>query len=230
MTLRRNDTGTHKIGIVGSDITQDELLERGKGWDLWSVNNLYNKWPEVKFSSWFELHEIQKIKGTFYRRMRPNYPIHSPQTVKEYLKAIDELGIPVYMQREWKEVKRSTIFPFEHLMKQYGTYMGCSFAWMVAYAMALGVKELGFFGVPLGGNEYYYQRPSVEHLLGRAIERGIRIYMDETSQLLKANYIYAYKENFDQVYALHGTFTSDLTMQLLTGIQDKINEMYQYSV
>jgi hypothetical protein len=97
---------------------------------------------------------------------------------------------------------------------------------MVAFAMECGVKELAFFGVPLGGNEYYYQRPSVEHLLGRAIERKIKITMDQTSQLLKANYIYAYKEDFDMIYVLHGKGTSDLAMTLLTTIQDQADRMY----
>ena len=103
--------------------------------------------------------------------------------------------------------------------------MGCSFAWMLAQAIDEGVNEVGFFGVALQGHEYYYQRPSVERLIGRAEGEGVKIHIDETSDLLKANYIYAYEENFDLIYALHGDLARDLCMEIFIAIQQKVDSL-----
>lgn len=214
-----------KIGIVGSIIPEEDLLARGEGFELWSVNNLFEKFPNVTFSRWYEIHVIEKRDGSYFRRGYLNYPIYGEQSVEEYMRKLDDLGITVFMQKKWKEIKKSEVFPFEKIMGEFGSYMGCSFAWMVAQIMQEGADEIRFFGVPLDGNEYYYQRPSVEFLLGRAIERGIKVTNDETSKLLTANYIYAYNEDFDTIYLLHGSLAYDMGMTILTDIQQKLEQL-----
>lgn len=216
-----------KIGLVGANITQDELIGYQDEYELWSLNNIYGAFPDIRWAAWFELHVIERRLGTYYRRGMPNYPISGEQTVEEYLKAIDALDCPVFMQKRWKIIKDSRVFPFKRIMDKYGSYMGCSFAWMLPYAMDIEVEEVGYFGISLTGNEYYYQRPSVEYLMGRAEERGIKQFIHKSSDLLQANYIYAYKEDFDQIYMLHGSFTRDISLTILTAIQDKLNGFYE---
>ena len=108
------------------------------------------------------------------------------------------------MQKEWKWIKNSRRFPVEKVMRAYGHYFGCSFAWMIAHALLEGVKELGFFGVALMGNEYYYQRPSTEYMIGLARGQGVSIHLDMSSDLLKGEYLYAYGEDPGKIYMLHG--------------------------
>lgn len=216
-----------KIGIVGAGIDPDSLIERGKGFELWSVNNLYGQFEYVKFARWYELHDIAEEKdGTLTRRGFPHYPIRSEQTVAGHLERINKLNIPTYMQREWKQVRKSRIFPFEQIMDKWGKYFGCSFTWMVAQALLEGVDEIGFFGIKLEGNEYYYQRPSLERMIGYAEGTGIKIRIDETSNLLDAGYVYAIGEDYGQIYMLHGQFTADMVQSLACGIQQHMERVY----
>lgn len=214
-----------KVGLVGAAIDPESLMERGKGFDLWTVNNLYQSFEYVKFARWYELHDIEEKDGKLYRRGYPNYPIRGEQTVEEHLDRIDDLNIPVYMQREWKRVGRSRIFPFDEIRAKWGDYFGCSFTWMMAHALLEGVDEVAFFGVALQGNEYYYQRPSLERMIGYAEGTGVKITVDETSDLLKAGYIYAIGENYKMIYMLHGGFMQEVAQSLALGIQQHIERV-----
>ncbi len=212
-----------KIGIVGGAIT-DEQLKKANGWELWGVNNLYHNFPSVKFSRWFEIHEFAYEKGIFTRRGRLTFG--GDRTINQYLRELNDLDIPVYMRRPFKRIKKSVMFPFKEIMKKYGSYFGCSFAWMTALAIEEGADEIGFFGVALSGNEYYYQRPSVEYPIGIAEGMGIKIYIDETSLLLKSNYAYAYKEDYDLIYTLHGALTKELTEIIVAAVSQKIDDLF----
>jgi len=211
-----------KIGIVGANIT-DEQLKAASDWELWGVNNLYAGFPSVQFSRWFEIHEFSCERGIFTRRGRPYF---GNQSINRYLKDLDALNIPVYMLKPYKRIKRSVKFSFREIMRKYGGYFGCSFAWMVALAIEEGAEEIGFFGVSLSGNEYYYQRPSVEYLIGLAKGQGIKIFIDETSSLLKSNYSYAYKEDYTLIYTLHGEMTKELTETIGAAITKKIDDLW----
>jgi len=212
-----------KVGIVGAAITEDELKARGEGFELWSMNDCHRAWPGVEFTRWYELHTIQRKGREFTRRGFDYYPIHGAQTVKEYLYGLDSLGIPVYMQRRWpREVRQSEVFPFKEIRKKWGDYFGCSFTWMMAQALLEGVREIGLFGITFAVHEYYFQRPSLERMIGYAEGKGIRIRIDESSALLTAPYIYAIGENFDLTYLLHGGFAAESAIGLWTGISDRL--------
>ncbi len=212
-----------KIGIVGNAISPEDLLRRSRGWQLWGINNLYLKFQHIKFFRWFEIHEFFCEKGIFTRRGRPTF---GDKTVNYYLKDLNSLQIPVYMRRKYKRIKQSRTFPFREIMKKYGSYFGCSMAWMTAMAIDEGADEIGFFGVTLDGNEYYYQRPSTEYFIGIAKGQGIKIYIDRSSRLLKSNYAYAYKEDFGLVYTLHGELTKELTEIITVAVTKKIDDLW----
>jgi hypothetical protein len=181
-------------------------------------------WPDTEFAAWFELHTIErKGRDSYTRRNFDYYPIHSEQTVKEYMIQLDNLGIPVYMQKRWpKVIRMSEAFPFDGIRKTHGDYFGCSFAWMMAYAIGIGAEEIGFFGVNFGAQEYYYQRPSLERMIGVAEGLGRKIYIDQTSRLLQGEYIYGIGENFDLTYLLHGRFATELAHMFLNGVSDRL--------
>ncbi|MEO5368203.1 MAG: hypothetical protein H7831_17990, partial [Magnetococcus sp. WYHC-3] len=194
-----------KIGIVGNDITQSDLIERSKGFDLWSCNNLFAGFPDVTFDRWFELHDFKRREKQIARRASDYYPISSEITVREYMDQINALNIPVFMQRKWRAIKKSQVFPFDAIMAKWGKYFGCSFTWMMAMALDEGVDEIGIFGLNFGMQEYYYQRPSLEYMIGYARGTGVKVTIDEAScQLLKEPYVYAINEDYDLIYMLHG--------------------------
>ena len=71
--------------------------------EWWSMNNCYRSHPEVDFTRWFEIHRIEKAGGRFLRRDSANI---GEGTVDDYLTDLNGLGIPVYMQRKWREIKK----------------------------------------------------------------------------------------------------------------------------
>ena len=194
-----------KIAIVGAGLTWEDAPYDKKGWEFWSMNNLYNRLPASKFSRWYELHSFEMKDRSMHRRGVRRY---GAQRVSEYLADINRLDIPVYMQKKWKRVAKSRVLPFERIMKKYGRYFGCSFAWMTAHALyeheqGRTVDTIGYYGVDLIGLEYYKQRPSTEYFIGLAKGMGINIEIAEGSHLMQMDGVYAYDENFlliDELY------------------------------
>jgi hypothetical protein len=220
-----------KVGIVGTQIYEEELKERAQGYELWSINNCWSQWPDTEFSRWYEIHTIKRVgRDEYTRRDFPYYPISRDQTVKEYLIGLDSLGIPVYMQQRWPRiVRQSVVFPFNEITARFGSYFGCSFAWMVAHALMEGVDEIGFFGIAFGDVEYWYQRPSTERMIGIAEGMGKTIYIDgQTCDILRAPYIYGTGENFDLTYLLHGRFARECAVAIWTGISERLAEAVQF--
>ena len=205
------------IAIIGSNISEEDLLHQLKdSWEVWSVNNLYLGYPNVNFTRWFELHAFKRVKNIYTRR---GVDIYSQKRVIDYMKEINNLDIPVMMQKKWSVIKKSEKFPFKEIRKRYGDYFGCSFAWLIAYALTLKkIDEIRFYGIGLTGYEYFYQRPSTERMLGIAEGRGIGIYIDPTSTLLKEPYIYAIKEDYEVIDFLHVSFMRDINTSIVGAI------------
>jgi hypothetical protein len=208
---------------VGAGITETDLLPFADEYELWSLNNLYVKFPTISWAKWFELHEIKRKGFAYYRRGYRHYPINSEQTVNQHLSGINDLDCPVMMRKALKIVKNSIVFPFKELIKKYGEYWGCSFAWMTAYAIEQNVDEIGYFGVRLHGPEYYYQRPSTEYLIGVAQGKGIGIFIHTSSDLLRGNYMYAYDEDPNKILLLHTRYAEALTINILTAVQQQMD-------
>lgn len=219
-----------KIGIVGAAITPDDLKKYNKGWELWGVNNLYKKFGGIEFSAWFELHDIG-CKHNIYSRRGRTMEYFGGQSINEYMRELDALEIPVYMQREWKRIRKSTAYPLKKVCKKLNNagYYGCSFAFMAGLAILKGADEIGFFGTSLSMHEYYYQRASTEYIIGIAQGKGIKIRIDSNTDLLKANYIYAFGENHDLIYYLHGRMAMDVTQTIVTAIQQKLDD-FTYNI
>jgi len=194
--------GNRKIAIIGSGESKQYAPYGQKGWELWSLNNLFMTINAKYFHRWFELHVFQKKGRRYYRRGQTEY---ATKTINDYVKELASLNIPVYMQKKWDIIPKSQVFPFEKIMKRYGRYFGCSFAWMVAFALYEHTKlnkkvdTIGFWGVNLEGVEYYRQRPSTEYFIGLAKGMGIKIHIHEDCNLLKMPWVYAYNENFEMI-------------------------------
>ncbi len=107
-----------------------------------------------------------------------------------HLKWLKNCGIPVYQQKVDPRIPTSVKFPLEEIRKKYGyewvgghqrPYLTSSAAYMIALAVYehdLGdtVDTLYIAGIELAiGTEYFHQRPCVEHWLGIAVGRGIKL-------------------------------------------------------
>lgn len=214
-----------KIAIIGASITEDKLPD--DTWEKWCLNNLYRSFPNTKFDRWFELHDFERKNNQYIRRSIPTY---STQPVYRYMKDIDKLNCPVFMQKKWKIIKQSVKYPFKEIFNVYGNYFGCSFAYMAALAlyehqfMDDPVTALGFYGISLTGKEYYRQRPTTEYYIGIAVGMGILVHIDPASQLLKVKWPYALKENHTLIEAMYFGLMDRLMYNILTPIQEGIED------
>lgn len=221
-----------KIAIIGcaSPEADTKAINRLRGYELWSMNNLFIGFPDVTFTKWFELHHFTR-KGSRYLRRGQNYYGNYP-TIKEYLQAINDLNIPVYMQKPLAPVKKSVKFPFREIMKFFKTqYFGCSFAWMIAFALyehlhGEKIDTIALLGVELSTYEYYYQRPSTEYWIGMAQGMGIKVQIFDTCNVLKAPWIYAYKENFDCIDTLYVGVVKQLATMASIPMQAYFENMF----
>jgi len=203
-----------KVFIVGCAPSRNMVpwneVKEGKA-EAWGVNNLCHSMPlaQFPFTRWFEIHHIDKLEdGTFRRRFDP---VFRNQKVNDYLMGgefqgqtvpgLADLNIPVYMQKLWPEVPNSIVYPVEQMVAQFGDYFTNSISFQLALAISEGFEEIHVYGVDMAvsskmflHDEYAQQRPSCEYFLGIAQGRGIKIFIPDTSDLLKTRFMYGYEE------------------------------------
>ncbi len=171
------------LAIVGGRLSQskDKVPYHKPGWELWSMNAMYGSKYNVlqeqdskkgfSFHRWFELHRRAWLLKHYGQR-----------GFKEHVRALDLMGIPVYVWGEpWPEISRSIEYPKEHVeaMVSHGRYHAGSFDWMLACALTLSsaFEEIHFYGADMGlfDGEPLSGRPALEYWCGVAEGRGIPI-------------------------------------------------------
>jgi hypothetical protein len=172
-----------KIAIVGYAPSSRDLAPYGnKEWEIWGVNELYKLGKKVDVL--FELHDYK------FLRSKERNPQHL-----EWLRAAN---IPVFMLKHYEDIPQSIEFPIDEVVKvaePYGDYFTNSISYMIAFAIMLGVDEIGIWGIDMATDEeYQHQRPSIEYFVGVAIGRGIKVYIPPQSDLLKTRYRYGYDD------------------------------------
>jgi len=197
---------SRKIAIVGTSDTMHLAPYDDLSWDLWGVNNGFLKMK--RWSHWFELHRVEWDGMKWTRRESKEF---RGMPTEEYLRNLDALKVPVFMQKPNPLVKMATPFPFKELMEFYGTkYFTNTISWEIGFALWLAVKgvvdELAIYGVdmattsgPDGTQEYAMQRPSCEYFLGlwnmwAQLTNHKRVYLPDACDLLKSRYIYGIQE------------------------------------
>jgi len=135
------------------------------------------KLPIPRVDRWFEMHSVQQMKrfrGDRKRKMW--YP--------EYWKFLGRLKCPVYMIRRHADIPRSVSYPLDDAIRRFGRCFTSSVSYAIALAMMEGCDRLGLWGVDLSDKEeYVYQRPTVEYLLGVAKKNGIAVHLPEETTL-----------------------------------------------
>ncbi len=162
-----------KVAIVGlAPSTHDQAPFGNLEWELWGLPWDNGWWANC--DRLFEMHDIDLIQ-------KPEAKRHNG-----YIDKLKNVDVPLYMQQAY--FPNVTPYPVEEVADLVGDYFNSSIAYMIALAIHEGVDEIGIWGVDMtDSEEYAYQRPNAEYLIGLARGRGIKVTIPEESYLLRFN-------------------------------------------
>ena len=152
-----------KVAIIGlAHESRNQAPWEDKEWELWGLPWDNFGWP--LFTRSFEMHDSRLLNSEHSKRGEG------------------------YAQR-LKDCQPYTQdnYPFESVSKSIGqAYWNSSIAYAMAMAIHEGAEEIGIYGVHMSGtDEYAYQRPNMEYLIGVARGKGIKVHIPEESSLCK---------------------------------------------
>jgi hypothetical protein len=200
--------------IIGTAPTWKNTPWDDQSLDCLSLNDAYVMPGFKRANAWFDLHPIPEMvfrpKGE--RQVRPeNAPVGGYLRPEGHLEWLKTRNFPVYLH-DCKEAgchdlppeKRSHTpydfpkwptakpFPFKALEQRFGSYFSSTPAWMLAWMLAEGYRDISIFGIHLATEwEYINQRPNMEFLIGMALAQGISFVIPDKSSLLKGKHKYA---------------------------------------
>lgn len=172
-----------KIALVGTAPSSRMLAPfHDPSWTIWacSPGNM-NTLPKV--DAWFELH------GNLHWPENQSYGA-------PYIEWMRKLAIPVYMQNLGYQVPNAQVFPMEQMVNEFGPdFFTSSFAWMMAYAIHKGAKEIALFGIDMASrDEYVLQRPGFYFFKFVAQQRGIKVWAPNESDIMQHAPLYGYSD------------------------------------
>lgn len=142
-------------------------------------NSTVEKWGLPWDGEWslldrhFEMHDLRLLESEHSKR---------PKDYIEKLQSLPDL----YMQEEYfSNAKR---YPFEAVSKVTGYYFNSSISYMLALGIYEKYNRISIYGVDMKAEEeYFWQRPNLEYLIGIAKGKGIDIYIPDSSSVSKFN-------------------------------------------
>lgn len=149
-----------------------ELAHRIENAELWGL-----PWDGdwASYDRLFEMHDLELIRTI---KCRP----------KDYEKKLIDCWQPLYMQEAYKDIPTAKRYPFEEVSDYTDDYYNSSIAYMLGLAIAEGIPNITILGVNMrDAEEYLYQKPNLEFLIGVASGLGAQINIDERSGLCQFN-------------------------------------------
>lgn len=158
-----------KVAIVGLSLTTHNLAPfHDPSWECWGL-----PWDEgywLYYDRLFEMHDLKLLESEHSKRP------------EGYIERLKECEAPLYMQKQY--FPSATEFPYHVTPRQY-------YNSSIAYAMALAIHEadeIAIYGVDMkGDDEFGYQKPNMEYLVGYAEGKGIKVRIPDESPLCKFN-------------------------------------------
>lgn len=210
--------------------TKSKLIIIGKGFDWWSA-------PQDVDSDT----SVWGINDLIMKRINLDllFNMHLLEDYSEMdmacVKLADQLKIPVVMPKQYDFLKHSFVFPLEEAMQEFGTdYFMTGIAYMIAYAIMKGYKQIDLYGINMRGAEEKYKnaRACVEFWLGIAMGRGIKVIPHgRYTDLFKAfdrrlygyNHLQTYPEDINDraIYVTYGVGLNRKSLDNLYGFLSK---------
>jgi hypothetical protein len=171
-----------KVAMIGTAPSSRLLAPYSDpSWQIWvcSPGN-QNVCPRVDV--WFELH------GNLLWPECKSYG-------EPYIEWLKKQPFPIYMQDQ-SFVPNALTFPKDDMVKEFGKdFFTSSFAWMMAFAIHKGAKEIALYGIDMASrDEYILQRPGFFFFRQCAIQRGIKVTAPHESDIMQSPGLYGYSE------------------------------------
>ena len=171
-----------KIALIGTAPSSRMMAPFGDpSWQIWSCSpGNMNTLPRV--NAWFEIH------GNLLWPENKHYG-------EPYIEWLKKQPFPVYMQDQ-SLVPNAIVFPKDEMVKQFGgDFFTSSFAWMMAYAMHVGAKEIALYGIDMASrDEYILQRPGFYFFKYMAQTKGIKVTAPNESDIMMPPGLYGYSD------------------------------------
>ncbi len=141
----------------------------------------------------------------------------------DMVQRINKMRIPFVGPYKYEEIPLSEAFPLKECVKEFGApYFSNTIAYMIAYALLGGAKEIELYGVnQAGSHEYAEEKGGVEYWLGIAIGRGVKVTINgKNSQLLryKGRYgndiLYGYLQSYKDILITESKFGQPIIKKL----------------
>ena len=180
-------TKREKVSIIGfAPSWKEGFANKSDDCEIWCLNEMYKVAPEVPnfhADKWFELHDLTSPS----------------KNTKEHQSFLQTCTVPVYVQKKYEHLPNAIVFPFEEIFawmanKGFGgsRYFTNTIAYLIMFAAMSGFKEIGIYGVDMATrSEYQGQRACAEYMLGLCEGLGIKVYIPQSSELLKCTQLYA---------------------------------------
>lgn len=136
-------------------------------WEIWAFSSRFDRYPRI--TRWFEIHSMTDLRQQLAPRKRGR------RSFPGYMRFMQRLECPVYMQRVHPNIPHSVVFPKDELVAEFGRCFTSTAAFLVALAIKEGYEEIGLWGINPQGSSYSRQRPALRYLLAVARQRGIRL-------------------------------------------------------
>lgn len=164
-----------KIAIVGRcDNTRRSAPLLDPDWSVWAL-----AWDTIPTADLlFETHHNWRdLAATTHATL-------------DYLETLRRSPVPVVMHTEESDIPASVAYPWAAVRKLVrqtrlgDPYLESSIAQMLAMAILESPERIGIWGVDLDDREEYaYQRPNTEYLIGLAEGRGISVFVPDNAAL-----------------------------------------------
>jgi hypothetical protein len=183
-----------KVAILGTVPNSRRVAPyKDAEWEIWvcSPGNSQGACPE-RVTRWFEIHSLVDMLG------EENKPWFGP-----YVDWLNKQTFPIYMQERNEVVPAAIPFPRRPLLEKWGenakrtNWFTSSIAWMMAFALHLGAKEIGIFGVDMAATEEHYswQKAGCLRFFEIARDMGVKVTVPLESTLAAPCPVYGYAES-----------------------------------
>ena len=164
-----------KVLVVGSGRGCFEYRNLMEDREVWACFSAIGFMRRIDLA--FGMDQLEDFKGKVLVSLK-----------KTCVEKVNELEIPILMSRTYKHIPTSREYPLKEVVDKFGaTYFSCTLAYIIAYAIYKGVKDLLFVGANMNyGTLWEEEKGGVEFWLGYAKAKGVKVeFHGEFSELLK---------------------------------------------